>query len=429
MQITIIGGGLTGLAAAYELSRDPSNRITILEKEDRIGGMLASHDVDGFRIEKYYHHIFSSDKETISLIQELELEKSLKWLPANNGYYINKTIYPLNTPLEFLKLPNFNLVDFIKLGILTAKIKLASDFETLDKISAEQWIMENSNKNVWLGFVSPLLDSKFGKNASDVSAAWFVKRIQIRSNRKYSGEILGYLVGGFEILIEALEKKIKASGVRIRCGTPVNDIISENKLAKGLTLSNGERVKADRIIFTASETSLQKLIKEDLGSPKIKYQGTLCVLLSLKNALTSGTYWLNIRDREIPFRALIEHTNFISEKNYNNEHLVYLTYYFQDTKDPLVRMKEPEIIELYFSKLKVMFPHFDRNSVNWWKIEKEFPTAPIYEKGYLNKILPYRTSVRNLFIAGINSQTNYPERSINGSIRAGLESAKKATGS
>jgi len=55
-------------------------------------------------------------------------------------------------------------------------------------------------------------------------------------------------------------------------------------------------------------------------------------------------------------------------------------------------------------------------------------TAPIFETGFKNKVLPYKTKIKGLYLAGMFSPPNYPERSMNGSIRAGLECAEKILG-
>ncbi len=420
MQIAIIGGGLSGLAAAYKLSKNPKNKITVFEKDKKIGGMLGSYRVDNFNIEEYYHHIFLSDAKLITLMQELGLENKLKWNLARNGYYINGKIYSLNTPWDFLSLPNFGLSDFVKLAFLVLKIKKTSDFEALDGIKAEEWIIKNSNENVWNSFVSPLLQSKFGKNYHNISAAWFIKRIQIRAHRKWNGEILGYMEGGFCQLIESLKEKIIVAGGKVLSGVLAEKITVKDNTAAGIVLA-GKEISFDKIIYTGSGDLFKKIAPEKTDLPPVKYQGTVCALLSLKEKLTDGVYWLNIKDAEIPFRALIEHTNFIPETNYNNEHLVYLTYYFQDSGDELARMEEEKISALYLEKLSELFPNFDKNRLNWWKIKKEFPTAPVYETGYLKNIMPYKGKIKNLYFAGINSQRNYPERSIQGSILTGFD--------
>lgn len=407
------------MSAAYKLCQDPKIKVTIFEKEKKLGGMLKSYQINGYGIEEYYHHIFLDDAEIIDLVKELGLEKRLKWNLVKNGYYINGKNYSLNAPFDFLKLPGFGIIDLARLAFLTLKIKTTKDLKALDGIRAEEWIIKNSNENVWSHFVSPLLQSKFGKNYRSISAAWFVKRIQIRAHRKWNGEVLGYLEGGFYQLIDRLKEKIEANGGKIYCNTPIEKIIIKNNAIKELSPAD-KNIPFDKVIFTGSSNFLKKISQGIIDPPPIKYQGTVCVLLSLKEKLTDNTYWLNIKDTDIPFRALIEHTNFISEKNYNNEHLIYLTYYFQDTGDALVKMEDSKIISLYIEKLSQLFPHFSKNSLNWWKIKKEFPTAPVYETGYLNNLIPGKTSIENLYAAGINSSYNYPERSIKGSVLTGF---------
>ena len=68
MKICIIGGGLTGLTAAYALSG--RHDIDLFEKTSAPGGCLSSYQVGNYWIEKYYHHCFSGDKALISLFDK-----------------------------------------------------------------------------------------------------------------------------------------------------------------------------------------------------------------------------------------------------------------------------------------------------------------------------------------------------------------------
>ncbi len=78
---------------------------------------------------------------------------------------------------------------------------------------------------MYLSFFEPLLKSKFGEQKKDVSAAWLISRIAIRSDRGVSGERLGYLNGGFHQLVDSLEKSIISKGGKINKHTPVSSII------------------------------------------------------------------------------------------------------------------------------------------------------------------------------------------------------------
>jgi protoporphyrinogen oxidase len=56
--VVVIGGGFTGLSAAYELAR-LGVAVTVLEKDDRLGGLAGSFEINGHRIEKFYHHFMN----------------------------------------------------------------------------------------------------------------------------------------------------------------------------------------------------------------------------------------------------------------------------------------------------------------------------------------------------------------------------------
>ena len=80
-------------------------------------------------------------------------------------------------------------------------------------------------------------------------------------------------------------------------------------------------------------------------------------------------------------------------------------------------------MEMFLKGLESLYPHFERDDIVWWKLARDAQTAPVYETGYAGRIVPYATNIHGLYLAGMFSQANYPERSMNGSINAGYEAA------
>ena len=84
-RIAIVGGGVTGLTAAYDLTRGaaPGARpeVTIYEHSTQLGGLAG-----GFRgrttwewpLEHFYHHLFLSDKAMLKLLDEIGFRQALK---------------------------------------------------------------------------------------------------------------------------------------------------------------------------------------------------------------------------------------------------------------------------------------------------------------------------------------------------------------
>jgi len=429
MKIVIIGSGLAGLSAAYRLCK--SNEVTVFEKDLDIGGMAVSycleHPGKKYFIERYYHHIFRSDSELLALIKELGLEKQMLWLEAKNAYFVDGKNYPMNTALEILHFSPLSIFDLAKLALLVLRIRLIKDTEPYDQIKAKDWIIDTAGKSVYENFFDPLLKSKFGDNAENVSAAWLFGRVKIRSDRGKDGEKLGYMRGGFNSLLEALAGEITANGGEIQTNKEVAEIVIKDDAVQGVVV-DGEFIACDAVISTAEPAVLDvitrgklELLHDSLNN--IHYQGTACALMGLDRPLMEdGNYWLNIK-ADVPFGAVIEHTNYMPFEDYG-EHLVYVTSYFQDEKSALWTQKEETVLDSYLKGVEKMFPGFSRERVRWAKLYRRIDTAPVYEKGYLKNVLPFAAGPSGLYLAGMFSSSNYPERSLNGSVKAGFESAE-----
>jgi protoporphyrinogen oxidase len=70
MRIGIIGAGLTGLVAALDLAR-AGHQVTVCEQASEAGGLAGTFPYAGTRLETFYHHVFTTDLDTIALVREL----------------------------------------------------------------------------------------------------------------------------------------------------------------------------------------------------------------------------------------------------------------------------------------------------------------------------------------------------------------------
>jgi protoporphyrinogen oxidase len=400
MRICVIGGGLTGLVAAHALAGE--HEVRLFEKMPYLGGCLSSYEVNGYWIERYYHHCFSGDKYLFALLRELGLLDHLEWRSGTTGYYSGGTIYPLNTPLEILRYPELSLIDKAKLAYLTLTAKKA-DLSSLDGVPAERYIIDHLGRNIYASFFEPLLKSKFGERRSEVSAAWLFSRIAIRSDRGVSGEHLGYLNGGFHRIIDALEVSIARKGGIIRKQEPVTSLSGSG----GSWVVNNTTY--DAVISTIPPQELQKAGGPVM--PYVPYQGAACVTLAMDRQVTRGIYWLNIKD-PAPYGAVVSHTNFIPVDRYG-EFLVYLASYFSGS---VPARFDKVMIDDFCTRFSVT-----PAEIRWHRVAVDPFAGPVYTTGYKSLIPAYEQ--QGLFMAGMFSRTNYPERSMEGSIRAGREVA------
>jgi protoporphyrinogen oxidase len=162
---------------------------------------------------------------------------------------------------------------------------------------------------------------------------------------------------------------------------------------------------------------------------EIDFQGTVCSVIAMDEALTN-TYWLNVAE-DAPFGALIEHTNFIPSERYGGDHLLYAVKYVQDETDPLWQQDDEGVEETWLEGIEDLFPDFDHGTVRWVETARNPRTAPVYEQGYLDMVIPYDLGdavAEGVYYAGMASRAQYPERSLNGGVEAGFACADLIAG-
>jgi oxygen-dependent protoporphyrinogen oxidase len=78
-RIAVIGGGITGLTAAYYLEKlaPPDCEITLFERSQRLGGVISSPTEDGFRFEEGPDSFLSYKPAALELVEELGITDRL----------------------------------------------------------------------------------------------------------------------------------------------------------------------------------------------------------------------------------------------------------------------------------------------------------------------------------------------------------------
>jgi len=420
--IAIIGAGITGLAAAYYLSKK-GKKVCLVERDIEVGGLLSCYQIEGYSIEKYYHHILPGDIELLGLFEELGLKDIVHWLPSSVGYWMQGKEYPLNTPWEVFRFPFLSFQDKWKLARLMKHCNNSESLEDLDSIPVKEWILQKTNESVYQNFFYPLLRGKYGDSYHEISAAWLKERIKIRSNRSFfQGEKLAYPEGGFAVFLDRLMLSLKEQQVDVFIGTKVEEIIVEKEAFQGIRTDKGI-INASLGIYTGSPSGLAILGKDIFAENylnllrKVPYQHTLCLLLGLKQPLILD-YWLNIGDERLPFSLMVEHTNYV-KKGYGDTHILYLAAYYQNQNSVDFSKEGNSIFTEWTSSLELIYPGCLKN-LKWWKISKALNTSPIFKTGYLEAYKgDNRTQINGLFHLGMSQ--SYPERSLNNSIKQAKE--------
>ena len=399
MKIAIIGAGITGLTAGYYLSQR-KHQVSIFEKENHVGGLSSGFKNQGWdwQLEDFFHHLFTSDKAAINLTKELGLEKQLFFTQPKSSIYWRGQINQFDSPISVLKYTPLTFLDRIRTGLVTAYLKTISRWEYLEKITAYEWLKKYYGGQVFKILWQPLLVGKFGKDAPQISMAWFWARIKKRSQR------LGYLEGGFQLLIDNLEKSIKANKGNLILNQEIGDLA---RLTKSF----------NKVIIT---TPTQAFFKTKLPI----MLGAVNLILTLKESfLTDGTYWLNINEPGFPFVAMVEHTNFIDKKYYGDNRILYVGGYYPQNHR-YFKMTKEQILNEFLPYLKKVNPKFNQLSIINYQLSINFYAQPVMPVNYSQITPPMKTAISNVYLA--NMQNTYPwDRGINYAIEQGEKVANE----
>ena len=426
-QVTIIGGGFTGLSAAYELVKK-GIKVTVLESEPEIGGLAAAFEVGGEKLDRFYHHWFTNDMEVMTLIDELGLNDRVEINPTNTGVYYANNFFKLSTPWDLLNFTPLSFLDRIRLGLLALRARRVKDWKELENKSAHEWLKELGGENVYRVVWQPLLKGKFGPYAEEVSAVWFWNKLKLRGGSRGKGgeERLAYFKGGFVSLADALAVKIRELGGVISLNSPVSSIrkVDDNWLVE---TPNGT-VTSQRVICTTALPLIADMIKSWASQSyldelnRIQYIGNTCLVLELDRPL-SKTYWLNVNEPSFPFVGVIEHTNFERPETYGGRHIVYLSKYLPHT-DALYAMDADEFLAYAMPYMQKMFPTMERSWVLAHHLWRARWSQPVVEKHYGSLIPSEDGPVAGFHICSMAQI--YPEdRGTNYAIREGRKIGKR----
>ena len=432
MKFGIIGAGATGLAAAYDLS-SRGHHVKIFESSDFIGGHASTFKVGGSELEKGYHHWFTNDVDILSLINEIGLHEIIEWFPSSVGTYQDGRIYDFLTPLDLMKFRPLSLLNRVKMGLSSLKIRYIKDWQQLESISAKEWLTQNTNKEIYDSFWQPMLRGKFGEENHDkISMAWIWGKMTTRfaSRRNlFAKEVLGYPRGSFSHFFRKLAESCEANATEIFLSTRVNRIKGLDSGEISMSIGKKESEEVFDAVIASTPSHIFNRLTEGLSQKyrtklvNIKYMAAVLIILVMDRPL-SNVYWLNIADRSIPFIGVIEHTNLVGSEIYGNNRIVYLSNYLAET-DPLYKMNDEELFNTYLPHLKKINPAFSSEWVKKYHHYKIPNAQPVVDTNYSQNIPEHETGIQNLYLA--NTSQVYPQdRGTNYSVAMGRKMAALA---
>jgi protoporphyrinogen oxidase len=292
----ILGGGISGLASAYELKNHKINSI-VLEKNSSWGGLLDNFSIDGFRFDKFIHLSFAKDEYVNDVFYKTPF---LKHKPLSSNYYkgswlkhpAQNNLYPLNNE---------------------EKQKILNDFkkrENLQINNYEDWLRVQYGDYFTENFPMVYTEKYWTVKAKELETKWVSNRMykpsldeikkgcetDITPNTYYAKEMRYPKKGGYKSFLKPMVKNLD-----IRTNSNVKEICLNKKK---VTLLNGDEFVYDNLINSIPLPELCKLI-EDIpttvleASKKLNYTSGYLVSLGFNKPDIMKKLWFYIYDKDI----------------------------------------------------------------------------------------------------------------------------------
>jgi protoporphyrinogen oxidase len=411
--IAVVGGGITGIAAALNLARAGRFMVTLFEKDDRIGGLDSFYQWQEVICDRFYHVVIPTDSHMLKFLGDLGLADQVYWRKVRSGFFGRGRLVPLSSVSDFLSFPFLTFVQKIRLALGIFYIARIERLSRLEGIYSPRWLTGVFGRAAYEQIWEPLLHSKLGDAAERTSAAFMWATIRRLYGARGTGakqEKMGYWRGGLRSLMDLAHQVLVKSGVSVVTGDPVQKIDPEagdagsaNRSTAQISIeTRGGRRRFDRVLLTVSCPEVLKLIKTDADPYwskllSVEYLGVTSALLILRRSL-SPYYVINLLDKDFAFTGIVETTNIIAAEDLEGRHLVYLPKYVS-AGDRLNQLADEQIALLFIDKLRGVFPDLRDDDILHHKVFREPYVQPIPGPNFISRPISPLTPLAHVYLA------------------------------
>ena len=441
-KIVVVGGGISGLTAAYTLLKEGCD-VTLFEKKEEGGGAIRTGKEEGYLFEYGPNSTMNSNDEIDGLCKSLGLEgERVFGSAASKRRYVVRYGRPIPTPA--------GLMGFIKSELWTAsgKLRIFKDIfigrHEGGEESVADYVRRRVGKELLDYGLDPFVSGVYAGDPEKLSLkSTFPKMAALEE--EYGSIIRGAIKKGlkggpkstrqkgifsFKEGMDVLPKALtKALGERFRGGTVV-DGIKKNKGRYLLTLTGGEYTEADEVILSSPayiNSEILSTLSEEASRllNEIEYAPIVIVYLGF-----------NRKDVEHPldgFGCLIpgKEGKKLLGSLWNSsmfpgrvpEGKVCLTNFIGGARNPsVVDKSDKEILAMVMTDLKALFGV--KGEPSFTKIVKHGKAIPQYNLGHAKRLEELSRAMESL--SGIHLLGNYLQGvSVADCVKNGVEMAVK----
>jgi protoporphyrinogen oxidase/cellulose synthase/poly-beta-1,6-N-acetylglucosamine synthase-like glycosyltransferase/putative flippase GtrA len=425
-KVAVIGGGFTGLTAAYALAKKGYG-VTVYEAEKTLGGLVSGFSLDGLPLERAYHFLYKTDSAIIDLAKEIGVADKLEFHPSSISLAYGGTLYPFMTPKDLLMFKPLSLIGRIRAGLVAVYLAKTTRWHHFANVSAMDWMRKWAGEEVTRVIWEPILRGKFFDHYDKIAMSYVWSRVYVRANSKDKGDVtekLGYFDGGFQTFTNRLAERSAELGVTFKTGVPTRALTQGEGNVTVITEEGSEVF--DACLATTPSHVFKKMIAgtnavdeeylQKLAS--VEYLGAILMVFSTDKKFTDY-YWHNINDPDHPFLVLLSLSALVGTERLGGRNIYYVGAYVPHDHRYFT-MSDAEIHTLWVNGIKKVFPDFDASSITDRHIFKYKNAQHIVEPGYEKKIVPYQSPLENIYLSNF-SQIFPDDRGTNYAVAEGMK--------
>lgn len=251
-EVVVIGGGLAGLAAATFLGR-AGNHVTLLERAKRAGGRAASDEHAGCVLNQGPHALYGGGP-AMRVLREL----GVAWkgtIPEAKHFFVEREGRCHSMPSGAWSLLGTSALGFAgKVQLAKTLLSLdASKAGDYDSVSVADWLatIEDSRARDLLGALARV--STYCADQAQMSAGAAMAQIALATKHGVQ-----YLDGGWQTLVNELERTTRFANVTVATGITVNSI--ERHASGYEVIADGQRWQADLVVMAVGPQTCRSLL-------------------------------------------------------------------------------------------------------------------------------------------------------------------------
>lgn len=430
--VVIVGGGLSGLAAAVDLT-SRNIPVLLLEQKPKLGGRAYSFTDSrtGDLIDNGQHVLIAGYDRTMRFLKRIGTDDLLSVQdrpllvmhhPVRGfcNFALPRMLQPLHLLAGILTTDLFSAAD--KLRMLRAGSAIKSESKhAVDDMTIDEWLtLHGQSDETRRSFWEPLAIAIMNEHCVTASANVFINAIRHAFFGRWDAAALVVpRVGLSELLVDPADRFVRARGGAIRCNADVADIVVKEDRVEAVCLKGREEIACNALILAVPHyriAELPRLNKHNIvPSGLLSATSTPIVSIHLwfeNEVMTHDVVGLIDRRVQWVFR---KNAAGDSTKEWNHVSCVI------SGAEKFVGLSHDELVQIAIDDLRSVFGSSSLlvHAVVIREKRATFSCTPT-----VNRLRPdQRTTIANLFLAGDWTKTGLPA-TIEGAIMSGERCAE-----